>query len=153
MYSRQLATVHLRLLPLPQSSIMLQLHPEQIAQRLDQLTELSVELGRGAVVEHNTVRRRGLTVIAALVAVGGLAWGGWHWTNARHFETTDNAYAAGNVAQITPQVGGTVVAIGANDTDFVRAGQVLVTLDAADARGHRALHSRQHRADGAAACA
>ena len=48
MYSRQLATVHLRLLPLPQSSIMLQLHPEQIAQRLDQLTELSVELGRGA---------------------------------------------------------------------------------------------------------
>ena len=27
---------------------MLQLHPEQIAQRLDQLTELSVELGRGA---------------------------------------------------------------------------------------------------------
>lgn len=48
MYSRQLATVHWRLLPLPSSSIMLQLHPEQIAQRLDQLTELSVELGRGA---------------------------------------------------------------------------------------------------------
>lgn len=84
--------------------------------------------------EHNTVRRRGLTVIAALVAVGGLAWGGWHWLEARHFETTDNAYAAGNVVQITPQVGGTVVAIGAEDTDFVRAGQVLVTLDAADAR-------------------
>ena len=84
--------------------------------------------------EHNTVRRRGLTVIAALVAVGGLAWGGWHWLEARHFESTDNAYAAGNVVQITPQVGGTVVAIGAEDTDFVRAGQVLVTLDSADAR-------------------
>lgn len=84
--------------------------------------------------EHNTARRRGLTVIAVVVALGGLAWGGWHWMNARHFETTDNAYAAGNVVQITPQVGGTVVAIGSNDTDFVRAGQVLVTLDAADAR-------------------
>ena len=84
--------------------------------------------------EHNTVRRRGLTVIAALVAVGGLAWGGWHWLEARHFETPDNASAAGNVVQITPQVGGTVVAIGAEDTDFVRAGQVLVTLDSADAR-------------------
>ncbi|MBP6418154.1 MAG: efflux RND transporter periplasmic adaptor subunit [Giesbergeria sp.] len=84
--------------------------------------------------EHNTARRRGLTLIALLVTAAGLAWGGWHWTNARHFETTDNAYAAGNVVQITPQVGGTVVAIGANDTDFVRTGQVLVTLDAADAR-------------------
>ena len=84
--------------------------------------------------EHNTARRRGLTLIALLVTAAGLAWGGWHWTNARHFETTDNAYAAGNVVQITPQVGGTVVAIGANDTEFVRAGQVLVTLDAADAR-------------------
>jgi membrane fusion protein (multidrug efflux system) len=84
--------------------------------------------------EHNTARRRGLTLIAGLVVLGGVAWSGWHWMNARHFETTDNAYAAGNVVQITPQVGGTVVAIGANDTDFVRAGQVLVTLDAADAR-------------------
>ena len=84
--------------------------------------------------EHNTARRRGLTLIAGVVALGGLAWGGWHWSNTRHFETTDNAYAAGNVVQITPQVGGTVVAIGANDTEFVRAGQVLVTLDAADAR-------------------
>ena len=84
--------------------------------------------------EHSTARRRGLTVIAVIVALAGLAWGGWHWTNARHFETTDNAYASGNVVQITPQVGGTVVAISANDTDFVRAGQLLVTLDAADAR-------------------
>ncbi|MBX9836094.1 MAG: EmrA/EmrK family multidrug efflux transporter periplasmic adaptor subunit, partial [Burkholderiaceae bacterium] len=74
--------------------------------------------------EHNTARRRGLMLIVALTVLGGLAWGGWHWSNARYFETTDNAYAAGNVVQITPQVGGTVVAIGANDTDFVRAGQV-----------------------------
>ena len=84
--------------------------------------------------EHNTARRRGLTVIAAVVALGGIAWGGWHWMNARHYEGTDNAYVAANVVQITPQVSGTVLAIGADDTDFVRAGQVLVRLDSADAR-------------------
>ena len=86
------------------------------------------------VSEKATARRRGLTLIAAAVALAGVAWGGWHWFNGRHFQSTDNAYVAGNVVQITPQVGGTVVAIHADDTDFVRAGQPLVTLDAADAR-------------------
>ena len=84
--------------------------------------------------EANTARRRGLTLIAAAVTLAGLSWGGWHWMKGRHFESTDNAYVAGNVVQITPQVGGTVVAIGADDTDFVRTGQVLVKLDPADAR-------------------
>jgi len=56
-------------------------------------------------------RRQGLTLIAIAVGVTGLAWGGWHWLHGRHHENTDNAYVAGNVVQITPQVGGTTVAI------------------------------------------
>ena len=84
--------------------------------------------------EANTARRRGLTVIAAAVAIAAIGWGGWHWANGRHVETTDNAYVAGNVVQITPQIGGTVVSIGADDTDYVKAGQLLVKLDPADAR-------------------
>ena len=53
---------------------------------------------------------------------------------ASHYESTDNAYVQGNVIQITPQIGGTVQAILADDTDFVKAGQPLVQLDPADAR-------------------
>jgi hypothetical protein len=53
---------------------------------------------------------------------------------ASHYETTDNAYVQGNVIQITPQIGGTVLAIHADDTDFVKAGQPLVQLDPADAK-------------------
>ena len=83
--------------------------------------------------ESTTARRRGLTLIALALGVSGLAWGGWHWLQGRHQQSTDNAYVAGNVVQITPQVGGTVVAIQADDTDFVKAGQVLVQLDSADA--------------------
>ena len=78
-------------------------------------------------------RRQGLTLIAIAVGVTGIAWGGWHWLHGRHHQNTDNAYVAGNVVQITPQVGGTAVAIGADDNDFVKAGQVLVKLDPADA--------------------
>ncbi len=79
-------------------------------------------------------RRRGLTLIALAVALAGIGWGGWHWLAGRHHEITDNAYVGGNVVQITAQVGGTVVAIQADDTDFVQAGQTLVKLDPADAR-------------------
>src|SRR6185436_9936561 len=38
------------------------------------------------------------------------------------------------VVQVTPQAAGTVVAVRADDTDFVRAGDELVRLDQADAR-------------------
>ena len=49
-------------------------------------------------------------------------------------QSTDDAYVSGNVVQITPQISGTVVAIGADDTQFVKAGQTLVQLDQADAK-------------------
>ena len=83
---------------------------------------------------NNPQRRQGLGLIAAAVVLGGIGWGAWHWFEGRHSQSTDNAYVAGNLVQITAQVNGTVVAIGADDTDFVRAGQILVRLDPADAR-------------------
>jgi membrane fusion protein (multidrug efflux system) len=48
--------------------------------------------------------------------------------------STDNAYVQGNVIQITPQIAGTVLAVRADDTDFVHAGQPVVRLDPSDAR-------------------
>ena len=84
--------------------------------------------------EKANARRQGLQAIAAAIAVSGLVWGGWHWVSGRHHVSTDNAYVMGHVLQITPQITGTVVAIQAEETDFVRAGQVLVKLDASDAR-------------------
>ena len=82
----------------------------------------------------NTARRRSLLAIATACGLAGLAWGGWWFTHGRFLEHTDDAYVAGNVVQITPQVAGTVIAIDADDTQTVRAGQTLVRLDPADAR-------------------
>jgi membrane fusion protein (multidrug efflux system) len=60
---------------------------------------------------------------------------GLYWAQVlRYHQTTDDAYVGGNVVQITPQISGTVVAIGADDTQFVKAGQPLVRLDQADAK-------------------
>ena len=66
--------------------------------------------------------------------LAGLSYGGYEWYSGRNQESTDNAYVQGNVIQITPQIGGTVTAILADDTDFVKAGQPLVKLDAVDAK-------------------
>ncbi|MDE2419279.1 MAG: efflux RND transporter periplasmic adaptor subunit [Burkholderiales bacterium] len=81
----------------------------------------------------NAARKKALTVVT-LVVSAGLAWGGYEWFTNRSLEATDNAYVQGNVIQITPQIGGTVDAILADDTDFVKAGQPLVQLDPADAK-------------------
>ncbi|GKS89932.1 MULTISPECIES: efflux RND transporter periplasmic adaptor subunit [unclassified Acidovorax] len=78
-------------------------------------------------------RRKALISLAAVVVVAGGAWGVYDWLVASHYEDTDNAYVQGNVIQITPQTGGTVMSILADDTDFVKAGAALVKLDPADA--------------------
>ena len=72
--------------------------------------------------------------IVALVVLLGLSYGGYTWYEGRAEEGTDNAYVQGNVVQITPQIGGTVSAIQADDTDFVKSGQTVVQLDTADAQ-------------------
>ncbi len=79
-------------------------------------------------------RKKYLTVLASVVVLGVVAWGIYDYIVASHYEATDNAYVQGHVIQITPQIGGTVMAILADDTDFVKAGQPLVQLDPADAR-------------------
>jgi membrane fusion protein (multidrug efflux system) len=79
-------------------------------------------------------RKTALVTLASVVVIAGVAWGLYDWLVASHYESTDNAYVQGNVVQITPQIAGTVQAIYADDTDFVKAGQPLVQLDPSDVR-------------------
>ena len=82
----------------------------------------------------NPKRKKALTILATVVVVAALGWASYEYLVARHYESTDDAYVQGNVIQITPQISGTVMAIMADDTDFVKAGQPLVQLDPADAK-------------------
>jgi membrane fusion protein (multidrug efflux system) len=79
-------------------------------------------------------RWRWLAGVLGGVLIVGLAYGVYWAQVLRHHQSTDDAYVGGNIVQITPQISGTVVGIGADDTQFVRAGQPLVRLDQADAR-------------------
>jgi len=79
-------------------------------------------------------RKRWLIIAVGAFAVIGIAYGAYWALALRFFQSTDDAYVNGNIVQITPQISGTVVAIGADDTQFVKAGQMLVQLDQADAK-------------------
>ncbi|HEY4039655.1 MAG TPA: biotin/lipoyl-binding protein, partial [Burkholderiaceae bacterium] len=79
-------------------------------------------------------RRLWLTAMAGVLAVAAVVYGTRWALSLRYQEYTDDAYVSGNVVQITPQISGTVVAIGADNTQFVQAGQTVLQLDRADAK-------------------
>ena len=79
-------------------------------------------------------RKRWLTRLAVALAVIGLAWGVWYLLVARNFVSTENAYVNAQMAQVTPLVAGSATEVLVRDTQQVKAGQVLVRLDQADAR-------------------
>jgi membrane fusion protein (multidrug efflux system) len=65
---------------------------------------------------------------------GGLLYGAYWYSIARHWVDTADAYVHGNQNPLTPQVSGIVTAVLADDTELVREGDVLVELDATNAR-------------------
>ncbi|SIT38865.1 multidrug efflux system [Paraburkholderia ribeironis] len=85
--------------------------------------------------EPNTRKRKALlALLGVAVVVSAAAYGAYYMTYARYHESTDDAYVSGNLVQLTPQVAGTVVAVNADDTQIVKAGDRVVTLDNADAK-------------------
>ena len=86
------------------------------------------------ITPANTTRRRWLAAVIGTFGAIAIAYGAYWVIALRYLQSTDDAYVSGNVVQITPQISGTVVAIGADDTQFVNAGQPLVRLDQADAK-------------------
>src|ERR1700742_2812703 len=75
-----------------------------------------------------------LSIFGGAFLLIGAAYTAYWASVLRWQQSTDDAYVNGNVVQITPQISGTVVSIGADETQFVKAGQPLVRLDQADAK-------------------
>jgi membrane fusion protein (multidrug efflux system) len=81
----------------------------------------------------NGKRRKTLILIAVLFIALGLLWGIYWVLVLAKREQTDDAYVNGNKVAISAQVSGTVIAVLADDTQRVEAGQALVRLDPVDA--------------------
>ena len=78
-------------------------------------------------------RKNALMFLTFIFIAIGVGWGVYWYLVLRHYESTDNAYVAGNQVQIQSQVSGSVMTVNVDNTDFVQSGTVLVELDPRDA--------------------
>ena len=79
-------------------------------------------------------RRNILLLIAAIFIILGALWAAYWVLVLAKREQTDDAYVNGNKVAISAQISGTVIAVLADDTQRVKAAQVLVRLDPIDAQ-------------------
>ncbi len=85
--------------------------------------------------EHQSKRRRrGFMALGTAISIGSISFGAYWLLVASHYVSTDNAYAAVEIAQVTPSVGGTIQQVNVIDTQQVKKGDVLVVIDDTDAR-------------------
>ncbi|HBW6184137.1 TPA: HlyD family secretion protein [Klebsiella pneumoniae] len=104
------------------------------------MSQLKVETAPLQVAENfdasraTSSRKKGFIGLACAIVIAALAWGGWYFFIGSRYVTTDNAYSAAEVAEVTPSVSGIVQRVKVVDTQAVKQGDVLVQIDDTDAR-------------------
>lgn len=79
-------------------------------------------------------RKKGFMGLAAAIVIAAVGYGLWYYFVGSRYVSTDNAYSAAEVAEVTPSVTGIVQTVNVVDTQAVKQGDVLVQLDNTDAR-------------------
>ncbi len=80
---------------------------------------------KGAFKKHPIALIAGLVLIVIGV-IAGVAW----YLQARHFESTDDAFIDGRPVLVSPQVTGSIVSVDVTDNQIVKKGDLLATIDA-----------------------
>ena len=111
--------------------------PPETKQRLPRpLSEPGREAGtRGDGTTRRNKSRRALRASLAallLVPVAGASY--LYWDNARHYETTDDAFIAARQFAVAPKVSGYLTAVPVTDNEHVTAGEVIARIDVRDYR-------------------
>lgn len=71
-----------------------------------------------------------LIAVVLLAAAGAVLW----WLDARHYETTDDAFIDGRPVDVSTQVAGAIVDVPVSDNQVVDEGAVLARIDDRDYR-------------------
>ncbi|HEX2759843.1 MAG TPA: HlyD family efflux transporter periplasmic adaptor subunit [Rhizomicrobium sp.] len=74
-------------------------------------------------------RRKGFILMGAILLAAGVIAGLYWLLVARFYESTDDAYVAGNIVAVTSRENATVIALHADNTQQVKRGQLLIEMD------------------------
>lgn len=84
-------------------------------------------------VHKNSKRQIALLSLMVAFIFAAIAYLFYWFSFLRHYEITDNAYVAGNQITVMAQVPGNVNKVWFDNTDYVKKGDLLVSLDKTDA--------------------
>lgn len=79
-------------------------------------------------------RRIGLLALLLVVIAAGAAFAFWWFTYAIFTVSTDDAYVGGDLVAVTARQQGTVIGLEADNTQAVKRGQLLISLDPVEMR-------------------
>jgi membrane fusion protein, multidrug efflux system len=101
---------------------------------MDARTQTAADVASNGSAANQTGARRRLlfTLLGAVIAIGAVLYFIYWLLVASHQVATDDAYINADVAQVTPQVAGSIIAAPITDTKLVKKGDVLVVIDPAD---------------------
>jgi membrane fusion protein, multidrug efflux system len=94
---------------------------------------------------------KGLALVGGILAV---AAGAWYYLQSSAYESTDNAFIAGAVVQISPRVPGQILRVHVKDNQHVNRGDLIAEIDPSDyetqlAQASAGLKNVQARESGA----
>jgi len=93
------------------------------------------ERERGDKPRRGLRRRHPLVLLLGLLlCIPGSGAGYLYWDNARHFESTDDAFIAARQFAIAPKVSGYITAVSVTDNQHVEPGAVIARIDDRDYR-------------------
>ena len=84
------------------------------------------------IVSKIAERKKAFSILGGVVAVLAVAIALYWALYGSRYISTDNAYTAAEIAQVTPEIDGTIAAVNVVDTNRVTQGDVLVQIDPRD---------------------
>lgn len=84
------------------------------------------------IVNKLAERKKAFSILGGVLALCTIAFGLYWGFYGSRYVSTDNAYTATEIAQVTPEVDGTISAVLVVDTNSVKAGAVLAEIDPRD---------------------
>lgn len=85
--------------------------------------------GNSSSGNRNHSKTRALLGFTCFLILLGVAWYCLWVLYLQYYESTDDAYANGNFINVNSAISGSVIAYFADDTDLVKEGQLIVSLD------------------------